>query len=435
MADETKPGALDPHALSSTYPDASAIFSFRSKELSEVKASALVVLDTNALLVPYRTGRSSLDEIRKIYGKLVKSKRLVVPAQVAREFAHQRAEHLKNTYKQLSDRQSVSIKTDPYPLFERLPEYEGLKKAEQEATKALDAYRDAVGKLLETMRGWQWNDPVSSLYCELFSSEVIVEPAHDRKKLLEELEYRYTNRVPPGFKDEKKADGGIGDFLIWKTILEVGSKKQDVVFVSGDEKSDWWYRSDGTALYPRFELVDEFRRQSEGRSLHLIPFAKLLELFGASKDVVNEVRREQQAITARGAPGTMRFRVERAVERWLGQRYENVIAYGDPPPHFTVDDSTGLHAVYVYPIALRHLIAEKVATALNYASEHHDENPLIILGASLNSIALQGRREIAKYLEKNPGKLGAATIIVGRVGGDGTFSEVAVFSASSSATE
>jgi DNA-binding response OmpR family regulator len=70
-----------------------------------------------------------------------------------------------------------------------------------------------------------------------------------------------------------------------------------VFFVSGDEKPDWWHRSEGQTLYPRYELVDEFRRHSEGQSFHIIPFSQFLEIYGASQSIVQEVRREEVKVS------------------------------------------------------------------------------------------------------------------------------------------
>ena len=53
-------------------------------------STALVVLDTNVLLAPYRTSTGALGEIAKVYGMLQKERRLLVPGQVAREFARNR---------------------------------------------------------------------------------------------------------------------------------------------------------------------------------------------------------------------------------------------------------------------------------------------------------------------------------------------------------
>jgi hypothetical protein len=87
--------------------------------------------------------------------------------------------------------------------------------------------------------------------------------------------------------------------LVWFTILEIGkSKNKDIIFVSGDQKSDWWHRIEEQSIYPRYELIDEFRRESGGHSLHIVPFSDFLDLYGASESAVEEVREEETRLNA-----------------------------------------------------------------------------------------------------------------------------------------
>ena len=66
-----------------------------------------------------------------------------------------------------------------------------------------------------------------------------------------------------------------------------------IFFLSRDEKADWQLRSKGHALYPRYELVDEFRRHSEGQTFHIVKLSYFLELFGASEKVIKQVQKEE----------------------------------------------------------------------------------------------------------------------------------------------
>jgi PIN like domain len=192
----------------------------------------------------------------------------------------------------------------------------------------LAEYRRAVSELLATVAAWNWDDPVSLIYRQLFVSNVIVDPPFDRGDLLEELRFRQEHRIPPGYKDSSNEYSGVGDLLIWKALLDIGKQtSRDVVFVSGDEKTDWRYQSENTALYPRFELLQEYRAISGGRSLLIISFAQLLEQFGVPTPVVEEVRKEE-AVAALSMPSegnikpyTAAIRAEAAVMRWLLGRF------------------------------------------------------------------------------------------------------------------
>ena len=137
----------------------------------------------------------------------------------------------------------------------------------------------------------------------------MVDPEVDREKLLEELKYRQDHRIPPGYKDANNDYSGIGDLLIWKTILKIGEEEsRHLVFVSGDEKTDWRYQSENRPLYPRFELLDEYRIVSKGKSLLIITFAELLEQFGAPAPVVEEVRQEEAVASLKKSALATAFR-------------------------------------------------------------------------------------------------------------------------------
>jgi hypothetical protein len=83
----------------------------------------------------------------------------------------------------------------------------------------------------------------------------------------------------------------------------------DLAFVTGEQKADWFIRSDGGSIYPRHELIDEYRRFSEGKSLRLMSLYELLEEMKVADNVVQDVKyAEVQANTAvllqRAAAGT-----------------------------------------------------------------------------------------------------------------------------------
>jgi hypothetical protein len=356
---EDKPNRreIDPLVLHSVYPDAAAIFSFQPSPLQTILSDCLIVLDTNVLLIPYGTGRESLEQVRITYSTLTKQKRLVVPGQVAREFAQNRSEKLKTVFRQVSLKRNISLKRESYPLLESVPEYQELVKQERQLDSQLREYRDSVGSLLDAISSWYWNDPVSTLYRELFSTDVVHEQEINDDALLKDLERRQINKIPPGYKDAAKDDGGIGDLVIWNTILDLGkSRGSHVVFVSGDEKADWWHHSDNKPLFPRFELVDEFRRISSGKSFYIISFAKLLELFGASSEVVQEVREEEAAVNLEGTSRALNtaimvraLKAEQAVFLWLTRAYPmaQIRASSDSGFDFIVHSATGTIAIKV----------------------------------------------------------------------------------------
>ncbi|MCP3105470.1 PIN-like domain-containing protein [Myxococcus sp. K15C18031901] len=278
-------------------PDAGAGFADQRLSVADVLAKADVVLDTNVLLLPYRAGTSSLHQIEAALTPLRDDGRLFVPGRVAREFMRLRPAKLAELLQALSDQSSrIVAPEDPaYPLLKDLPEYRALVDAVASLGDARAAFIKAVRSLRDTILSWEGNDPVSVAYSRLFTPACIRDPMFDKSEVLKDLRRRVEHEIPPGYKDAAKSDGGVGDLLIWWTILELArERKRPLIFVTGEEKSDWQHRSGGRGFLPRFELVDEYRRASDGAAFYIIQMSELLELLQVEDSAVEEIKQEEQ---------------------------------------------------------------------------------------------------------------------------------------------
>src|SRR5262249_19175480 len=145
---------------------------------NEVKDKACVVLDTNVLLVQYGIGAQTLSAIEKTYRGLIKEKRLIIPEKVAREFERNRAlRHVELHKKLLYHKRTLPVQLGRYRLMENLAEYKGLREAEEQLSNSLTNYTKRLEAVIDHVRGWEWNDPVSVLYGQLFQAELIVDTA------------------------------------------------------------------------------------------------------------------------------------------------------------------------------------------------------------------------------------------------------------------
>jgi rRNA-processing protein FCF1 len=351
---------VDPLLLAKVFPEAYAVFSFRPKTLDEVFSTAVFILDTNALLVPYSLGKTSLDEIGKRYEELIAAKRLAVPAHVAREFANQRAEKIKNIYSALSRARNQSRPRTDYPVLVQMADHTELAKAEKAVDAVLATRNEALDRLLAQIRSWRWDDPVSELYRRSFTAEVVVES--EFKDARADAKERLDGRIPPGYKDAGKPVNASGDVLAWHSVLELGKKRPeaDVIFISGDEKNDWFYRSEGTPLYPRFELTDEYRRASRGGSFHIMTFADFLKRSNAPAAVVDEVR-VQEVLSASDRPKHhWGFLVETAVARWLTKKGYSLHSRASFPDFMATKSGGETVGVEVKLVSSRPLWSEKM---------------------------------------------------------------------------
>lgn len=420
-----KSGNIDPFARQRAFPDAAEIFRFSQVPLETALAEGIIVLDTNVLLVPYGTGKASVEQIRTTYSRLAGENRLRVPGQVAREFAANRADKLKTLYHQLSIKRSVSVTRSEYPLLEGLKEYEAVREAETQLTATLNTYRDLQKQLLTVVSGWTWNDPVSVLYREIFDGNVVSDLQINEEQVLKNLHYRVENSLPPGYKDANNEHAGIGDYLIWLSILTIGKdEKKHVVFVSGDEKSDWWYRSDNTALYPRYELVDEFRRESQGQSFFIISFAELLRHFGAPATIVEEVREEEQvaSIPIPADPVTWErpwITTVRTIRRWIRETYPDseLEISGNEAIEFWVYRSDGKR----FGVDVRNmngsLTSDQIAYIAQIISSTHQSGNAPVM-AAVRITDLDKRDEVLEQLGAATKDSNVAAVVIGMIEND-----------------
>lgn len=278
--------------LESAFPDVQMLLSPSSK-LSAAGVDVIIVLDTNVLLLPYNIGTDDFSAIAQVYRSLAKERRLYVPARVIREFIKNRDSKLADLLQALNVNHSKIFMPDGKlsPLLVGMAGYQELQSAVEAIKVERKKYNQAFSTLVEGVRAWRGNDPVTEIYCEVFAEKVIVDHDDSEFDLSDEWDGRRLNKIPPGYKDGNKDDTGIGDFLIWKTLLRLGREnKKDIIFVTGEEKADWFVRSNNSRVFPRPELIDEYRRASGGKSIKLSTLNEVLEEMKVSPELVQEIK-------------------------------------------------------------------------------------------------------------------------------------------------
>ena len=127
---------------------------------------------------------------------------------------------------------------------------------------ARDTGTDSVLKVLEPVLAGRCGPPLNS--------------ASQERAVAEGLR-RVEERLPPGYMDKKKGDkGAAGDYLVWEQVLlEAARRREDVLFVTGDVKEDWWREEGGERRGPRLELVQELQRRAGVRLFMLRPTSLL----------------------------------------------------------------------------------------------------------------------------------------------------------------
>lgn len=291
--------------------------------INEIWDNSLIVFDTNVLLNLYRYN----DEARNEFIKIIKfyKKRLWIPYQVGLEF-HRRREDImrKNAaaYKLLGDSiseqllkvvDSLSSERD----YARHP-YINMKDIKNKVERLANTIKKSLEKQEKEHPDYSNGDDTLTTITELYDGHVGDDFAEkDLEMLYKEGEKRYTNKIPPGYCDEKnKKDKGkrslYGDLIVWKqTILQSKDKKQDVIFVTDDHKEDWWNKVDGKHS-PRKELIKEFLSET-GQKILIYDSKRFLEYANKNKELkvsqktIKEVEKIRTADISKYMDETIRF--------------------------------------------------------------------------------------------------------------------------------
>jgi hypothetical protein len=278
-------------ALREVFPDAKRTLTRKFNNLEESRKNCLVALDANVLLSPYRLDAVSIDAIRRIYRNLSKESRLLVPAHAAREFSKHRfskiAELVQSVRNQSSSAKAPASK--PIEYLKGNASFEAALRIASDIEIRIKEYRSEIDKVIDELSNWSGNkDPITAMYSDVIADCIVDLSLTEEQatEFLAEHKFRKDMKIPPGFADGAKPDEGIGDLIIWKTVLQAAKGcSRDLLFVTQEEKNDWFVVGGGTRQ-PRPELLDEYFRESNGGTLHLLSLPAFLRLFEAAPSVV-----------------------------------------------------------------------------------------------------------------------------------------------------
>lgn len=241
--------------------------------------SAIFVFDTNVFLNLYRYSSRTRDRLIDSIREL--KPRIWMPYQVAYEFC--------------KDRYDVITKSDK--RFDAcLKEADKLLSGWVEELR-LDKDDSDIKELKLHIEGWintkkkkystfsQSEDFIFNELLDLFDGRVGKPFSDDEKKQIEQDgAKRYEKKIPPGYKDKDKDGNKYGDILVWKEIINYSnSERVDIIFVTHDQKEDWWNIVNGKTIGPRVELRKEFY-EITGKTFHMYTMSRFLSLFAKNGD-------------------------------------------------------------------------------------------------------------------------------------------------------
>ena len=264
---------------------------YTDDEKKNLWTRATFVFDTNIFLNLYRYSNSTRNQLLSSFQRL--NDRIWMPHQVAVEFCKDRCKVIDETNKRFD-----SIDKDVNRTIEDYKNMLHLDGDDADIKKLASYLKKWITRKIENsyLKFNPLNDAVFDKLLDLFDGKVGEEFDADELKTIEqEGNDRYSNHIPPGYKDEKKQDNKYGDLFVWKEIIKYSkSHDVDIVFITHDQKEDWWNIVNGKTIGPRIELRKEFFKET-GKMFHMYTMASFLSLINddkvdnIDKTTINEV--------------------------------------------------------------------------------------------------------------------------------------------------
>ena len=261
------------------------------------------VFDTNVLTSIYKRSDDARDALYKVISSL--GDRLWIPYQVIHELLDNRAS--------IAHAQAGLYTTAIANLTSVLDNFDSTTKhpflPESLHKDFLEVSNRVIGEL-ELKRDFHdsrlTSDDVKTALSEMLTGKVGAPYSDDQLKgIVKEGEVRYANRIPPGFEDVGKHKGSTvfsevckryGDLIIWKQVIDKAKAiGKPVIFVTGEQKDDWWDRHGGKTIGPLPHLIKEFADEV-GQDFFLYSHHQFLNLantylkLNTSSEVIDEVR-------------------------------------------------------------------------------------------------------------------------------------------------
>ncbi len=217
------------------------------------------VLDANVLLNLYRYTPDTSKQLFNILNRI--SKRLWIPHQTAYEYQRLRLiviEQQRSVYVVLENK----INKNKNFIESLLNEYKKHPyiKISDIIEKSNNFFNNVIEDLLEMKKSHpdlRESDDIRERIDHLLEDK-IGNPydSTKQKEIIGEAIKRYSEKIPPGFKDEDNKEGTekYGDCILWYQIIDFASEqKKPIILVTDDRKEDWWWKLDGKTIASRAE--------------------------------------------------------------------------------------------------------------------------------------------------------------------------------------
>lgn len=271
-------------------------------------------LDTNVLIDCYFLSQNAQNELFTFFESLMMQKRLFIPCWVIKEYNDYIITDekdlqfpLKKIKNEIEEKLVILMqKANLYIDNEIIKDTQYINK---------DAYLSHISEVSNSLKNILnlltkpnnnfYNKTRTKIESLIESCAIDSKMSEIYKDVLIEGDFRFANKLPPGYKDSNKTTNKYGDLIIWKEILNHISKKQShgTIFLTNDEKTDWVYKPSEVETidkgYSSFRdykipnpyLIKEFEDITKNENLVILSIGALVTMLSACGYTCDELER------------------------------------------------------------------------------------------------------------------------------------------------
>lgn len=280
---------------------------YKSNEgLKEIWERSIFVFDANVLLNLYRYTEDTANDLLNILKNM--DDQIWLPHQAAMEYHFNRETVILSQIESYNEIKSVFSKHAGIFKNELNAKLSTYKKKHpkvnvEELLEMINKTLNEINEIIEEKqevhpKDLLREDPYLKDITDVFGSNV-GECLYDQLKLNsihKEGESRYSHQIPPGYKDLEGKKGQVrywdgllykgefGDLIVWNQIIDkANQEKKSIIFVTDDDKEDWWKIVKGKTLGPRIELINEFNNKTN-QDFYMYKTYRFMEIAKELKD-------------------------------------------------------------------------------------------------------------------------------------------------------
>lgn len=214
-------------------------YNYRKNLAQNLNGYSYVFVDTNILLWCYRVNEHVRNELLTLLETIKKSKRLFFPAWVIQEYnTHllKMNEDVFNPIRRIS--KDLEVRINEFEKYFRLT----AGNDNQEIKDFIYNIKTYTNTL--KVKSISDTDNIRERIESLIQGSVL---DSNLTSLIQDAclygEYRFKNKIPPGYMDKNKEDNNYGDYIIWREIIDKCASEDgaDAIIITNDMKEDWVY--------------------------------------------------------------------------------------------------------------------------------------------------------------------------------------------------